>query len=1226
MKDKISLKINGQQIQANPDQTILEIVREKELDNIPTLCHSPELKPYGSCFLCVVEVKGRKNLLPSCATRVAEGMEIETGNERIKASRKTALELLLSNHYADCQSPCMEGCPAGVDAQGYIALAAMGEEKKAVELIRQANPLPAVCGRVCVRACEVVCRRQEIDETVSINWVKRYATDHPGVYDDIPAKAPSTGQTIAIVGSGPAGLTAAYYLGLKGHHSVIYEALEKTGGMLRYGIPSYRLPDSVMDKEVDFVCRAGAEIKTLTKVGVDISMDELQEKHDAIFIGAGAMTGKAMRVDGEFETEGVVAGVDFLRESIEKPKKLSGTAVVVGGGNTAMDAARTAWRVGADKVIVLYRRTRAEMPADAMEIVDLLEETVELMELAAPIGIVSENGKLKALKCIRMKLGEPDASGRRRPVTMEGSEFELPCQLAISAIGQDTVLDGLEKIENNDIELSRWKTYIVNTNTMETNVKGVWAGGDNADDGPTVAIEAIRDGQRAARSIHSYLSGEEMEEQPFVVRKSFWAKPGKKELGDISESQKHELALIEVEDRKLNFKEVATGFEFEDVVHEEERCLSCGCVRFEDCDLRLYGQEYKVDMDHLKGYARQHKVDSRHPYVIIDPNKCILCSRCIRTCERVLPVSALGLVNRGFRTEVRPAMNDALAETNCISCGNCVDSCPTGSLSIKNPFPGYACMPYEEVSTNCAFCSLGCGIRVRKYGDKRFFITSSGVPGEYLCRHGRFGNELFAKLPRLTESSIREGAKRTPARFKDACRDINNSMRKAVSKYGADKVAVFVSPDLTNEELYLASRLAREGLGSNNIASLSLLNTKNEAAMLDGNFGFSVSTSDRTALHSADLIICNNTALNSEHLILGVEVMEAARNSSKLVVCNSTLDPADELLSTLNLDPMRGRAAILWNGITKLLLKKGILNAGGIEGEAEFNASLDFSFEDACRDTGLEESKLEAMAELISQAKNIVIVHNPDRVYDHADGDLVALGNLLALCRKADINTQMLLPRNESNAVGVELMGADPAFITGRKPAQSLPGSKSRQELRKQLANGEIRAAIIIGEDPMRYDKTAAYFQNVEFMAAIDWTQTETTQFADVTLASATFLESAGTRCNFEGKLLDFKEAVKPLSGRAGWQVLTDLLVAFGMKSSSNLDEISTKANSLASATLAELKPFYMNTGENRPSVESKLQAVSNTAGKLSIALPLSHSAHYKRKIREMGTEHYRVN
>ncbi|MBN1435123.1 FAD-dependent oxidoreductase, partial [Candidatus Fermentibacterales bacterium] len=940
----INLRVNGRQITAAPGKTILDVVHEQELDSIPALCHSPELPPYGSCFLCVVEVKGRWNLLPACATRVAEGMEIETRSERVIEARRTALSLLLSNHYADCVSPCMSGCPAGVDAQGYIALASMGLYREAVDLIRRVNPLPAVCGRVCVRKCEVVCRRADVDSAVSINAVKRFLTDLPGVYEAAPEREPDRGKSVAIVGGGPAGLTAAWFLGLRGYSPVVYEAMDRAGGMLRYGIPIYRLPDDVLDAEIDYIRRAGAEIRTGVRVGLDVTLEDLRKRHDAVFLAAGAWKGKPMRVEGEFETSGVVSGAEFLVEKADDPSPLQGTVVVVGGGNTAMDAARTSWRLGADKVIVLYRRTRAEMPADEMEIEDCLHEGIEIMELAAPVGIVSDEGsRLRALRCIRMKLGEPDSSGRRRPVPLEGSEFDLPCDLAIAAIGQDTLLDGLVRVMDEDLELTKWSTYVVDTATMRTNLDGVFAGGDAADDGPTVVIDAIRDGGRAARAIHSWLSGEPPEPAPFTVEKEFWSKPGKAELGEIQESPRHEVHQIPVEERRGNFLEVASGFEYEDMMHEADKCLSCGCLRYGDCALRLYAEEYGVDMAEYAGYVRKHRVDDRHPYIVYDPNKCILCSRCVRTCSRVLPVSALGLVNRGFRTEMRPAMNDPLVETNCVSCGNCVDACPTGALTIKLPFPGRAWLDTTDTPGHCGFCSLACPLTIRSLGGDRYYVGPSGVPGEYLCRYGRFGIEIFLKQPRISAPTIRAAESVRQVSLEEASGTIAERMRAVAAEHGPGSLAVLVSPELTNEETWLASRIAREGLGTGNIGSLSIMLTGNESGALDGVLGLTASTCDRSALRDADLIVCNNTSTEADHLILAVEIQEAVRQGARLVVASSVLDQADLMLSEVAMDPMRGRSSILWSGVIGRLLEDGVFDrsdARSLDGGDQLLASV----------------------------------------------------------------------------------------------------------------------------------------------------------------------------------------------------------------------------------------------------------------------------------------------
>lgn len=1217
---KIELTINGRRVEAEEGQTILEVVRKEKIDDIPTLCHSDELEPYGSCFLCVVEVSGRANLLPSCATRVTDGMEVQTRNEKIIASRKTALELLLSNHYADCVSPCMEACPAGVDAQGYIALSAMGDSCRAVDLIRKTNPLPAVCGRVCVRKCEMNCRRIDVDSAVGINAIKRFVTDTPGIYDRDPDRAEPTGKTVGIVGSGPAGLTAAWFLGLAGHTPVVYEAMPRSGGMLRYGIPEYRLPDSVLDAEVDYICRAGAEIMFGKRVGKDITLDRMRKKHDAVFIATGAWTAMPIGVKGETETEGVLRGTDFLREKADRRDPMSGTVVVVGGGNTAMDVARTSWRLGADKVIILYRRTRAEMPADRMEIEDALEEGIEIVELSAPIGIKSEKGRLKSLRCIRMKLGEPDDSGRRRPVPLEGSEYDLPCDTAITAIGQNTLVEGLTDIEGGGIKLSRWDTFVTDVKTMETNMEGIFAGGDNANDGPTVVIDAIRDGQRAARAIDAYLSGSSAPGEEFAVHKEFWAKPGMAELGEVKESPRHEVHLIDVEERKGNFTEVATGFEYEDNVHECERCLSCGCVRYFDCALRMYAGEYGVDMEKYKGYVRKHRMDDRHPYIVYDPNKCVLCGRCIRTCSQVLPVSALGLVGRGFRTEVRPAMNDPLVETNCVSCGNCVDACPTAALTVKYPFPGRAALDLEEVETHCGFCSIGCPIVVKKFNDERYFVSPPYVPGEYLCRFGRFGNELFIKKNRLSAAEIQYGGVRRTVAIEEAVRSVISSLRQTAERHGASSVAVFVSPELTCEELYLAARIARDGIGTNNIASLNALT--GEPGPESETEIHLFATAERACIDDADLIICNNTSVERDHLVLGVDVIRAVRRGAGLIVVNSILDSIDQQLSAVAMDPMRGTASILWSGIAKILAREGVIDRKALrdtKGAKAYLEGIGLNAGSVSSATGIEEEKIAEAARVIGRSKNIVFIHSPDRMQDRAAGDLQVLANLITLLRKSGFSAELILPRKGANGGSLELMGASPGYLPGRIPVKGGPeGASSMRQMVRMLDEGMIRGVLIIGEDPMSARRTGSWLRNAEYVAAMDWAETETTRYADAVLPGSTYLETEGIRINFEGRPQRYARAVTPPSAFSGKETLRRMLEESGVKLS---------GGELTDVTAGIVDRWFDSRKKAKAKADGDAAVVPvEISGEVvPVTPPLTICDRYRMQIREVGTGHFRV-
>ncbi|MGA6992923.1 MAG: FAD-dependent oxidoreductase, partial [Candidatus Deferrimicrobiaceae bacterium] len=434
----VELTVNGRAVAARPGQTILELVREQHLDTIPTLCHEPGLPPFGSCFLCVIEVKDARGLLPSCTTRVRDGMEVVTRSDRITRARKTALALLLSDHYADCACPGQLACPAGVDVQGYLGLARLGHYREALRLIRERNPLPVVCGRVCVRKCEAACRRNLVDESVGINHVKRFVSGHASVHPD---RLPPTGKRVAVVGGGPAGLTCAYYLSLRGHSVAIHEAMPRLGGMLRYGIPAYRLPREELDADIDVILSLGVEIVGNRKLGRDFTLLGLREEgFHAIFLAPGAPLGKKLGIPGE-DASGVESALDFLRDTeLHGPRDLHGRVVVVGGGNSAVDAARTAVRCGAEEVEILYRRSRREMPAFHEEVDAAEQEGVRLTTLVAPGSVIRDavTGRLTGIRCVRMELGEPDRSGRRRPLPVEGSEFEVPCSFVFPALGQET--------------------------------------------------------------------------------------------------------------------------------------------------------------------------------------------------------------------------------------------------------------------------------------------------------------------------------------------------------------------------------------------------------------------------------------------------------------------------------------------------------------------------------------------------------------------------------------------------------------------------------------------------------------------------------------------------------------------------------------------------------------------------------------------------------------------
>ncbi|MCK5428767.1 MAG: FAD-dependent oxidoreductase, partial [Anaerolineales bacterium] len=503
--EKIKVTIDGEVQEVEKGLSVLDIASQAGIE-IPTLCHHPDLERYAACRVCLVEVKNARNPMPACVTQVMDGMVIETRTEEIDNIRRVVLELLLSEHYGDCVAPCKMACPAGIDIQGQIALIADGRYEESLIRIKESNPLPLVCGRVCPRFCEQKCRRNLLEGPVGINMLKRFVADYDmngdGPYT--PDLKPSTGKKVAVVGGGPAGLSAAYYLVQEGHQVDIYEAHPKLGGMLRYGIPEYRLPKATLDKEIEGITKLCGKIEINTRLGKDYTIDSLKKDgYDAVFVAIGAQSSQSMRVDGE-DALGVLSGIDFLRDVvIGNETGLGKKVAVVGGGNTAMDAARTALRMGAEKVIVAYRRSRAEMPANAEEVEQAEEEGVELAFLAAPAGIKVADGRVSGIECIKMELGEPDASGRRRPVPIKGSEYTMELDTIIAAIGQS--VDNTSLPQDGAIELNRGYP-VVDSETMLTSIEGVFSGGD-CTTGPATAIEAIGAGKRAAAYIDMYLSG-----------------------------------------------------------------------------------------------------------------------------------------------------------------------------------------------------------------------------------------------------------------------------------------------------------------------------------------------------------------------------------------------------------------------------------------------------------------------------------------------------------------------------------------------------------------------------------------------------------------------------------------------------------------------------------------------------------------------------------------------
>ncbi|HHY0513536.1 TPA: FAD-dependent oxidoreductase, partial [Vibrio parahaemolyticus] len=672
----IEIVIDGKYRIVEEGLTLLEAAKVCGVE-IPSLCGMNKSNEKIPCDLCVVEVEsgGTKR---ACDLKVYSGLNVVTQSEKLSEHRRKALNRIMTDHYADCEAPCKTACPAGVDIQSYLYHISQNDHQKAIEVIKRTLPMPLSIGRVCPAFCESECRRSLVDEPIAIRQLKRHAADADLSAHEayVPEKKPAKHRKIAVVGSGPGGLTAGYYLSNEGYDVTVFESMPKAGGWLRYGIPEYRLPKDILDKEIELMCRNGMQVETNKKLGVDFTLSQLSEDYDAVCLAVGASQAVEMNYPGS-DLDGCYLGVDYLKDYVTEQNYVTGKKVaVIGGGNTAIDCARTARRAGADTTLI-YRRTRDEMPAEDYEIVEAEHEGVKFHFLTNPAeNIADENGRVKAVRLERMALGEPDASGRRSPKPT-GEFFTEAFDTVIAAVSQKPDLSFLENDELS-IPLTRWNTSESDSQTMHTGTGNIFSIGDFRR-GPATAVEAVGDGRVAAKAIDLFLNGDmaDMPKPAFNSRKEKkLAQVDPLHFENIQKVARSIMPELTPAQREQSFAEVELGFDNEEAMKEAARCLECGCQANTDCALRDYSTEYhaeqhfdvSVDVSsasvighqdwldlRAKDLRHKYEVDRSSEFIEFDANRCISCGQCIQACREQAVHGVLSFVSdKNGRPALRP--------------------------------------------------------------------------------------------------------------------------------------------------------------------------------------------------------------------------------------------------------------------------------------------------------------------------------------------------------------------------------------------------------------------------------------------------------------------------------------------------------------------------------------------------------------------------------------------
>ncbi|MCA3894299.1 formate dehydrogenase subunit alpha [Vibrio vulnificus] len=1201
----IQIVIDGKYRIVEAGQTVLQAAKVCGVE-IPSLCGMNRSGEKIPCDLCVVEVEsgGPRR---ACELEVYNGLTVKTQSEALSAHRKQALNRIMSDHYADCEAPCKTACPAGVDIQSYLYHIAQNDHQKAIEVIKRTLPMPLSIGRVCPAFCESECRRSLVDDAIAIRQLKRHAADADLAAQEAytPEKKADKNKRVAIVGSGPGGLTAGYYLTNEGYQVDVFEAMPQAGGWLRYGIPEYRLPKSILDKEIELMCRNGMTIHTDKKLGRDISLSQLSQDYDAVCLAVGASKAVAMDYPGS-DLDGCYLGVDYLKDFVTEQRFITGKKVaVIGGGNTAIDCARTAVRTGADTTLI-YRRTRDEMPAEDYEIEEAEHEGVKFHFLTNPAeNIADEQGRVCSVKLEKMALGAPDASGRRRPEAT-GEYFTEAFDTVIAAVSQQADLSFMQG-EALTLPLTRWNTADANPETMHSGTGNIFSIGDFRR-GPATAVEAVADGRIAAQAIDRFFDGdmENIPLKPFNSRKEQKLKQvDPLHFSHLKKVARTIMPELTSQQREQSFEEVELGFDNAEAMAEAARCLECGCQVNTSCDLRDYATEYGAEQHfHYSVNIKSHdewqalrQNDPRHKYpidhssefIVFDANRCISCGQCIQACREQSVQGVLSFMNleKGrpvVRPDCRPNFGGQgvmMGDSRCVQCGACVQACPVGAMTDGRDRSQGRETLLKKVDTICTYCGVGCKLtmHVDEAANQIRYVEGAHSPVNegMLCVKGRYGFDFVASEERLTTPLIRKDGWLQPASWQEAIRLIADKFSTIKQDFGGRALAGFSSAKTTNEDNYAFQKFMRRELGTNNVDHCARLCHASTVTGLEASLGSGAMTNDIPSIKHSDVIFIIGSDTSAAHPVIASHIKQAVRHhGARLIVADpKRIGMADH--AELYLAHRPGTDVMLINGVMQQIIKNGWYDMEYIEERVDgFDTMLQevmspaYSLDKVELVTGVKADDIFAMARMIGTAKRTAVYYSMG-ITQHTTGhdNVRSIANLQLLCGNIGIEGGGINPlRGQSNVQGACDMGALPNNYPGYQkvynplvrekfviewdaPHLSAEPGLTLTEIIDGACLRDVRALYVMGENPVLSDPNQAHviegLEALDFLVVQDIFLTETAQYADVVLPSCSFAEKSGHFTNTERRVQRISPAVNPPGeAKEDWRIIQEIANAMG--------------------------------------------------------------------------------